>query len=58
MNGSEGTILGAVLGIALLALIQTSLNLLDVSPYWQTLVTGLILLFAVSLDFLTHRNRV
>ncbi len=57
LNGGEGTILGAVLGIALLALIQTSLNLLDVSPYWQSLVTGLILLGAVSLDFLSHRNK-
>lgn len=56
--GGEGTIFGAVLGIALLALIQTSLNLLDVSPYWQDLVTGVILLTAVSIDFLSHRKRV
>jgi ribose transport system permease protein len=56
LNGGEGTIFGAVLGIALLALIQTSLNLLDVGPYWQNLVTGLVLLIAVSLDFLSHRK--
>ncbi len=56
LNGGEGTILGAVLGIALLALIQTSLNLMDVGPYWQSLVTGLVLLVAVSLDFLSHRK--
>ncbi|OHD75681.1 MAG: hypothetical protein A2V99_11445 [Spirochaetes bacterium RBG_16_67_19] len=57
LNGGEGTILGAMLGMALLALIQTSLNLLDVSPYWQSLVTGLILLTAVSIDFLSHRHK-
>jgi ribose transport system permease protein len=57
MNGGEGTILGAVLGIALLALIQTATNLLDVSPYWQTFITGGILLVAVSIDFLTHRRK-
>jgi len=56
LNGGEGTIFGAVLGIALLALIQTSLNLMDVGPYWQSLVTGLVLLIAVSLDFLSHRK--
>ncbi len=56
LNGGEGTIFGAVLGIALLALIQTSLNLLDVGPYWQSLVTGLVLLLAVSIDFLSHRK--
>jgi ribose transport system permease protein len=57
LNGGEGTIFGAVLGIALLALIQTSLNLLDVGPYWQSLVTGLVLLIAVSMDFLSHRKK-
>lgn len=57
LNGGEGTIFGAALGIALLALIQTSLNLLDVGPYWQSLVTGLVLLISVSLDFLSHRKR-
>jgi ribose transport system permease protein len=57
MNGGEGTILGAVLGIALLALIQTAINLLGVSPYWQTFVTGAILLVAVTIDFLTHRKK-
>jgi ribose transport system permease protein len=56
LNGGEWTIFGAVLGIALLALIQTSLNLMDVGPYWQSLVTGLVLLIAVSLDFLSHRK--
>ncbi|OHE64330.1 MAG: hypothetical protein A2413_01530 [Treponema sp. RIFOXYC1_FULL_61_9] len=57
LAGGEGTIFGAVLGIALLALIQTSLNLMDVGPYWQSLVTGLVLLIAVSLDFLSHRKK-
>ena len=57
MNGGEGTVLGAVLGIVLLALIQTAINLLGVSPYWSNFVTGAILLVAVSVDFLTHRNR-
>lgn len=57
MNGGEGTVLGAVLGIVLLALIQTAINLLGVSPYWSNFVTGAILLVAVSIDFLTHRKR-
>jgi ribose transport system permease protein len=28
--------------------------LLDVSVYWQDLVSGIILLAAVSIDYLTH----
>ena len=52
LNGGKGTILGAVLGIALLSLITSSLILLNVSVYWQDLVKGAILLLAVSLDML------
>lgn len=57
LNGGEGTVLGAVLGIALLAIITTSMILLDVSVYWQDLIKGLILLAAVSLDYLRHKKR-
>jgi ribose transport system permease protein len=45
-----------VFGIALLAIITTSMILLNVSVYWQDLVSGIILLVAVSLDYLTHRG--
>ncbi len=54
LAGGAGTILGSVVGIALLAVITTSLILLDVSIYWQELVGGLILLLAVSVDYLTN----
>jgi ribose transport system permease protein len=54
LAGGAGTILGSVIGIALLAIVTTSLILLDISVYWQELVSGLILLFAVLLDYLTN----
>ena len=57
MNGGEGTIFGAVLGIAMLAVIETATNLLEISPYLKDLITGAILLAAVSLDMLSHRKR-
>ncbi len=57
MSGGEGTIFGAVLGIALLAIINSSLILLDVPVYYQQLISGTILLFAVSLDYLSNRNK-
>lgn len=56
ITGGEGSIFGAVLGIALLAIINSSLILLDVPVYYQQLISGAILLFAVSLDYLSHRN--
>jgi ribose transport system permease protein len=54
LNGGDGSIIGAVFGIALLAIITTSMILLNISVYWQDLVSGLILLIAVSIDFITH----
>jgi ribose transport system permease protein len=54
LNGGEGTILGSVLGMALLAIITSALVLLNVSVYWQDLIKGIILLSAVSLDYITH----
>ncbi len=54
LNGGEGSIMGAILGIALLSLVTTSMILLDVSAYWIDLVRGLILLAAVTIDQLGH----
>jgi len=56
LAGGDGSIIGSVFGIALLAIITTSMILLNVSVYWQDLVSGIILLAAVSLDYLTHRG--
>ncbi len=54
LTGGEGTVFGSILGIALLSIITSSLILLDVSVYWQDLIKGLILLFAVSIDHIQH----
>ena len=56
LSGGEGTILGSVLGVILLALVNNALILLNVSVYWQDLITGIILISAVLIDFLSHRS--
>ena len=56
LSGGEGTILGSILGVALLALLNNALILLNVSVYWQDLITGIILIGAVLVDFFTHRS--
>lgn len=50
LKGGSGSVLGAVLGLALLSVVSSSLILLDVSPYWQDVIKGLILLVAVTAD--------
>lgn len=57
LNGGRGTILGSILGVALLSIITSSMILLDVSVYWQDLIKGLILVFAVSVDQISERRK-
>ena len=57
LTGGVGTVLGSILGIALLQTITGSMVLLDVSPYWQDLIRGGILLGAVSLDHVRHTRK-
>lgn len=45
--GGAGSVLGAALGIALLAIIQNGLTLLGVSSYWSGFSTGLVIVVAV-----------
>lgn len=57
LNGGEGTVLGALLGIILVALVNNALVLLNVSVYWQSLVIGLVLLTAVIIDMRVHNKK-
>lgn len=57
LNGGSGTIFGAILGMALLSVVTSSLILLDISVYWQDMIKGCILLAAVSVDHFLHRKK-
>jgi len=46
--GGRGSILGTVLGVVLIALIQNGLNLLGISSYWHTIITGGVILTSIS----------
>jgi ribose/xylose/arabinose/galactoside ABC-type transport system permease subunit len=50
LGGGRGGMLGTVAGVFLLGIVSNSLNLLGVSPFWQPVATGLILVVAVGLD--------
>jgi ribose transport system permease protein len=57
LSGGEGSVLGAFLGAAFMAILANSLNLLGVDVYWQNLVTGLILIIAVVIDVLNEQRK-
>jgi ribose transport system permease protein len=55
--GGEGAIWRSVLGILLIALIGNGFNLLNIDPFYQSLVQGLIILIAVGVDVWARASR-
>ncbi len=50
LTGGAGTIAGTFLGSLFMATISNGMTLIRVSPFWQQLVLGIVLLLACSLD--------
>ncbi|MBN1834315.1 MAG: ABC transporter permease [Spirochaetales bacterium] len=50
LAGGKGTVYGVLIGAALLGVINNILVLLHISAYWQSLISGFIVLAAVSID--------
>lgn len=49
LAGGVGTVLGTILGLALLAMLQDGLILLGVSSFWTQCITGIVFLAAVAM---------
>ena len=54
--GGRGTLLGTLLGFILLAVLQNVMNLLGISSYWHTVVTGLVIVISVSMTAWSQRK--
>jgi ribose transport system permease protein len=50
MFGGEGTIVGTIIGALIIGTIQYGLVLLGVSPFWQYVAIGLVVILAVVMD--------
>jgi ribose transport system permease protein len=55
MAGGAGSIFGMALGSFFMAMITNGMTLIKISAYWQTLVTGALLVFACSLEYVRNR---
>jgi ribose transport system permease protein len=55
--GGEGTVLGAVLGAAIIGVLENGMVLLGVNTYAQQAVTGSVIILAVSIDIWQKRRR-
>ena len=50
MSGGKGKIFGTVIGICLIGVLNNGLNILNVSSFYQDVVKGVVILFAVLID--------
>jgi len=50
LSGGRGSIWGTVLGAMIIGVLNNGLVLLDVSPFWQQVIKGLVILMAVIID--------
>ena len=51
LMGGEGNILGAIVGSALIGLLQNEMVILKINPYWHKIVIYLVLGIAITLDY-------
>ena len=57
LMGGRGSVIGTVGGVAIIAIMNNGLDLLNVDPNYQLVIKGLIILLAVSIDAYLHKKR-
>lgn len=56
LAGGEGSIVGVILGAAIMGVLRNSFVLLGVSAYWQVVAIGVVTIAAVAVDSLKNRK--
>ncbi|GEC73605.1 ribose ABC transporter permease [Flavobacterium flevense] len=57
LSGGVGTVTGTVIGAIIIGVLNNGLVLLDVSPFWQQVVKGIVILLAVIIDKMNQKNK-
>ncbi len=57
LSGGSGSVARAMFGCAVIAVIKTGMDLLQIYSYWQNVVIGCIIILAVVLDMAQKRGR-
>jgi ribose transport system permease protein len=57
LSGGKGSIMGTVFGALIIGVLNNGMNLLNVSPYYQLIVKGLVILLAVGMNTMRERKK-
>ena len=55
ITGGRGTLIGTLVGVALLGTIGTALTFIGINPFWEKAIQGAIILAALASDFVLGR---
>ena len=55
--GGRGQILGTLIGALIVGVFRNGLQLMGVESIYQVLITGILVIVAVSIDYLSHRGK-
>ena len=56
LSGGRGSVCGTVLGCLIIGVLNNGLVLLEVSPFWQQVIKGVVILAAVALDKMSAKE--
>jgi ribose transport system permease protein len=56
LSGGEGTMLGTVIGATLMGVLANGIVLMDISPYWERVIIGGVVIAAVGIDLLREKR--
>jgi rhamnose transport system permease protein len=56
VNGGEGTVPGLILGVVLFAILQNALPIINISPFWQQCIQGVVILAAIITNVVIKRR--
>ena len=57
VSGGSGTVMGVIIGAAIMGVLNNGLVLLNVSAYWQQAVLGVVIIAAVAFDKLQSQRK-
>jgi ribose transport system permease protein len=58
LMGGEGGVPGILIGALLIGVLQNEMVMLNINPYWHKIVISLVLLVAITFDYVRRRRRV
>jgi len=56
LNGGKGTVTGVILGTFTLGILNNALPLINISPFWQDAIKGLVILLAIIFNTISQRS--